>query len=554
MSSPATYASTPELVQPTILGLIRHIAVPHTAIMFVALVMLALLLQRVAGAEMAGFGGAPDEAAHFVTALMIRDYVADGMPGSPIAYAERYYVHYPKVAFGIWPPLFHLTGASWLLAFGPSSASAMTFVAVVTAFFALCLYLLGRKLFNPLTGTVAAVWFVLLPPVQASTSTFMMDMLCAALMLLGAVAFGRYLDTGRARYSHLFGLFAAAAVMTKYNGFALALLPPIAVMLVRKYAVVRTVAFWSSAVIVMVLCGWWYVAQADLIWYASQPYSTLAEAPIAAAGNTLALASTLGWLLFPLVCLGCWVQVARPRDLENRATWAALFALMVSVWVFHSMLYPTSEARYLLPAIAPIVLFGCAGADVVLRRWPQPLRLAAIALAVLAYLLTSFETPLKPDRGFKQIADALVTQGVSSDSALLVSSDAAGEGAFVAAVAVSDRRPNAIVLRASKLLASSTWMGAEYRLLYPSTGELLRVLDTSRVSHVVVENSAPASLPHEEQLRIAMRASPQWRPAAIKGLQHNSGLTLYERVNALAPGRPAIQLDMTYSLGRRIVY
>lgn len=554
MSSSGAYAATPELVKPSIPSLVRHIAVPHTAVMFTALVTLAVVLQSMAGAEKAGFGGAPDEAAHFVTALMIRDYVAEGMPVPPVTYAERYYVHYPKVAFGIWPPLFHFTAALWLLVFGPSGTSALIFVAAVAAFFALCIYLLGRKLFNPLTGALAAVWFLVLPAVQASASMFMMDMLCAALMMLAAVAFGRYLDTGGARYSHLFGLFAAAAVMTKYNAFALALLPPIAVVLTRKYAVLRTLSFWSSAVIVTALCGWWYVVQADLIWYASQPYSTLAEAPIAAAGNTIGLASTLSWLFFPLVCLGCWAQVARSADPDNRGTWAALLALLVSVWMFHSVLYPTSEARYLLPAIAPIVLFGCAGANVLLSRVPQRLRAATVVLLGLAYLVPSFDTPPKPDRGFKTIADALVDQGLSSDSALLVSSDAAGEGAFVAAVAVRDHRPNAIVLRASKLLASSTWMGADYRLLYPGTAELLDVLDRSRVSHVLVENAAPESLPHEEQLRLVLRASPRWREAAINGSPNSSGLTLYERVAALSPGRPAIQLDMTYSLGRRLVY
>ena len=138
---------------------------------------------------------------------------------SPVAYAERYYLHYPKVAFGIWPPLFHFTAASWMLLFGASSASAMTFVSFVTALFALCIYLLGRKLLGSLTGAAAAVWFLLLPSVQASASMFMMDMLCATLMLLAACAFGRYLDTGRRRFSELFGLFAAAAVMTKYNDY-----------------------------------------------------------------------------------------------------------------------------------------------------------------------------------------------------------------------------------------------------------------------------------------------------------------------------------------------
>lgn len=32
---------------------------------------------------------------------MIRDYIANGFPASPMKFAEEYYVHYPKVAFGM---------------------------------------------------------------------------------------------------------------------------------------------------------------------------------------------------------------------------------------------------------------------------------------------------------------------------------------------------------------------------------------------------------------------------------------------------------------------
>ena len=557
MSSPGAFvkvAPDVDLGSSSVFALARRIAVPQTAILFALLVLLAVLLQRAAGGERAGFGGAADEAAHFVTALMIRDYVADGIPASPVAYAERYYLHYPKVAFGIWPPLFHFTAAFWMLLFGASSASAMTFVSFVTASFALFIYLLGRKLLGSLTGAAAAVWFLLLPSVQASASMFMMDMLCATLMLLAACAFGRYLDTGQRRYSELFGLFAAATVMTKYNGFALALLPLTAVIAVGKYSVLRTFAFWSSAIIVIVACGWWYVVQADLIWYASQPYSTLAEAPLSAAANTFTLASILSWPFFPIVGLGWWVTVVRPSNPDARGTWAALFALLISVWLFHSVFYPTFEERYLLPAIAPIVLFACAGAHRLMSGWPQHLRLAAAAVVAIGYLVTSFYVPAKPDRGFKRVADVLVARGVSPDATLLVSSDAAGEGAFVAAVAARDRRPNAIVLRASKLLATSTWMGADYRVLYPTPAELLNALDTSKVSHVVIEDSSPVSLPHEEHLRTVLRDSPGWRRSTIEGLKDVAGLTLYERVEPLAAGRPAIRLDMIHSLGRPLVY
>src|SRR5947209_3781016 len=78
-----------------------------TALAFTLLLGLTIALQALGGAWKAEFSGYPDEPAHFVTGLMIRDYIASGFPGSPVKFAENYYLHYPKVAFGMWGPLLH---------------------------------------------------------------------------------------------------------------------------------------------------------------------------------------------------------------------------------------------------------------------------------------------------------------------------------------------------------------------------------------------------------------------------------------------------------------
>src|SRR5262245_40822438 len=64
------------------------------------------------------FGSEPDEAGHYVTGLMVRDYVAAGCRGNPMHYGQEYYEHYPKVALGHWPPGFYLVQAAWTLPFG----------------------------------------------------------------------------------------------------------------------------------------------------------------------------------------------------------------------------------------------------------------------------------------------------------------------------------------------------------------------------------------------------------------------------------------------------
>src|SRR5882724_8050666 len=74
---------------------------------------IAVIFQALGGAYRSELSGYPDEPAHYVTALMIRDYLTSGQWAHPIAFAENYYLHYPKVAFGMWGPGLHVLGASW---------------------------------------------------------------------------------------------------------------------------------------------------------------------------------------------------------------------------------------------------------------------------------------------------------------------------------------------------------------------------------------------------------------------------------------------------------
>src|SRR2546421_5009582 len=98
-----------------------------------------------------------DEPAHYVTALMVRDYMAQGMPAKPLAFAKNYYLHYPKVAFGHWPPVFYLFQASWMVIFGVSRTSVLCLMLAITALLGATLYaVISRALGWWLAGFAAA--------------------------------------------------------------------------------------------------------------------------------------------------------------------------------------------------------------------------------------------------------------------------------------------------------------------------------------------------------------------------------------------------------------
>jgi hypothetical protein len=97
---------------------------------FAVLLGFVVTLQVLGGAYASGFGGYPDEPAHLVTSLMVRDFVAGLHFRHPWQFAQQYYLHYPKVAIGVWPPVFYGALGAWFLIIGASRGAAIMFIAM----------------------------------------------------------------------------------------------------------------------------------------------------------------------------------------------------------------------------------------------------------------------------------------------------------------------------------------------------------------------------------------------------------------------------------------
>lgn len=103
------------------------------AVVFLVSLLLTLAWQWRGNAYQSEWSGDPDEPAHYVTGLMVHDYIANRMPAEPMAYASRYYDFYPKVALGHWPPMFYVIQAAWTLLFTPSRISLLLLMATLGA-------------------------------------------------------------------------------------------------------------------------------------------------------------------------------------------------------------------------------------------------------------------------------------------------------------------------------------------------------------------------------------------------------------------------------------
>lgn len=475
---------------------------------------LTLVFQVRSGAYDSDFGGHSDEAAHVVTGLMVRDYLAGPVWSGthPMRYAEDYYERFPKVAIGHYPPGFYLIEGLWLLP-SRTATAALLLPAFLTTVTAWIIFIAGRRLMSFSAALIAAVLFPLMHLVQTYTAIVMSDMLLVIWCLLATLAFSRFLATESAKWSLTFGLLAAAAILTKGSGLLLALVPPTAIILTARWRILLAPKLWLAPLPVLFLAVPWLLMTAKITeeGMSAAPIGEyiLKAIPYYAANSHAVLGMVLSISIGVAVVWTvkrAWQEKALPVDE------AVLWALIVAVLVFYCLIPSGLDERYLLPILPPVLilvfsaLYQIAGTVCVkCPRLPAALLIAVVALAA------AWETSspaIKVYQGASQVITSILR---TSDQPLgvLVCSDAKGEGALVAAAALI--APDRIVVtRGTKLLSTSDWLGRGYVANFSTEAEMFTLLRDAKITHAVIDESVPESdvWPHQLALDSAIRSDP----------------------------------------------
>ncbi len=517
-------------------------------IVFVLAFDLAFFWQRIGGAYRSEFGGHPDEAAHYVTGLFVRDalvmawhYAADGFHGSPIQvgkeFADAYYAHYPKIGLGVWPPFFYLVQSAWTLPFSPSRTSVLLLLCALAAVVATQLFRVLRAEFGLWPAALGAALWLSLPLVRSGYGMVMAETLSTVLMFGAVLALGDFLDREKRGDALRFGLLAALAILTKGTGLALVLAAPLALLFTRRFHLLKRPALWSAVLLIAVLAGPWTWATRDLGkggWLEPNLswHFTRAALPYYAVKFGLGL----GLVVLLLFCLGVWVKVRAASG--NHGRWAAAGAFILSVLVFQSIAPVGLEARHLIPLMPAALMFAIAG-FVALTSAVQPRAMTAVlGLIVLGWALPPFK--VKDCAGFAPLAEAMLSEAAPTE-VTLVSSEARGEGMFIAEVAMRERRPGHVIQRASKALASSTWSGGGYAPRFTDDDALFAFLTSGAVQYLVLDEAVPEDKrrAHHDQLgrvvaqhgdnfwpiasaEITREGEPQFAPARLYKIQRRN--------------------------------
>jgi hypothetical protein len=445
------------------------------------------------GAFQAEFADTPDEPAHYVTGLMVRDYLASGAPAAPMQYAENYYRHYPKVGLGHWPPMFYIVEAAWMLIFSASRWSVLLLMSAQAAALALLLQNAVSKDLPRVYGAIAGLFLLSLPLVRRLSYTVMSELLVTLLVFAAVLKFGEYVALPDWRRAAAFGLIASLAILTKGSGIVLALVPPITVLLTGRIDLLRQRSFWLPVAIVLAFCGPWYLMAPMAL---NQDTGALGSVHLhrrQMLGSFNSLLRIIGILPSVFAVVGVCQRLARPfREQEGRFRWAALAALLLGFLTLRIFVGAASEARHLILVVPPTLLFAAAGASWLVRRgsgigvrsWFTAVPVAGAL--IWALWVNVYNAPKKNHYGIDEAALSLLSRSDLHDATILVSSDATGEGGFIAELAMREKRPGHVVVRASKALASSNWMGSFYTLQYKTPEELLKYLEESRTAVVVI--------------------------------------------------------------------
>jgi hypothetical protein len=478
---------------------------------FLALFGIVVTLQWTKGALAAEFGGDSDEPAHFVTGLMTHDYLAAGMPWPPLAYAQNYYLHYPKVGMGHWPPVFYMVQALWMLVFGVSHVSVMLLMASLTAFLTTVVFEIASQEFGLAVGIATAILFLTSKAIAIGSMLVMTEILLTLLVLFATLAFARYLDEPVWRNSAWFGLWAALALLSKGSAVLLVAVPPVAVLLSGRFGLLRRFSFWWPAVFVLAVAGPWYLLIPGAQHEKVRRFGDVLFIPSRFRGSLLSWVDFVGKLLSLAMIVGLFVLGRMIYRRRASGLWMTGTALLIGA-ILSRFFIGAWEIRHLVvcvPVLMLLAMLGVQSLRQVLVGIPARLQTGVLAIIVVGLAAWNIsQIPTKKQRGYSETAASLIADTSLKDAALLVCSNSTGEGVFISEVAMMEKRPGHRVLRGSKVLAVIDLMGYTYQPRYDDHEKMLAALEKIPAGIIVVDRAGSLTR-HGQMLMEGLRRHPE---------------------------------------------
>lgn len=545
----------------------------QTLPIYACLFAACLALAWRAGIFRSEFGRYQDEGMHYVTGLFVQDFLASGQWTHPMAFARQYYLHFPKVGLGQWPPGFSLMQTVWAWIFGVSRVSMMWGMIALTAWLALLVYRTGTRYFGPMMGAVAAILLIAAPLTQEQTAMVMAEIPLAATSFLAVSAFARFLDSERRNDAVAFALWTFAAIMIKGNGWVIVLAAPFILAASGRWRLLRNGGLWIAALLVGVLCVPYTLITEHII---EQGWDTRSFPGWAYDWLSLRIhlgfvAGVLGIPLTFVALLGAAFFLRRrdhARASRRDPFWTAMVVYGITIIAFHVAIPSSIEPRkiyQIAPVMCLLVLAGIDGLYALLPKRIPAARALIAAVVLLIFAFTGFSLLPEFTPGFGAAVANLIARPESRGAAVLISSNpqwADSEAGLIAEWAARDRKDGVYLIRGTKLLSHQIPAAAgqlEFASNYANKDELLKALAAVPISFVIVHTTAARiSYPHQALLKAALESDPaDWEPIYhserhLAGLGQTHTIEIYRCRKNLAGAPIHYSVDLTRKVGSEI--
>ena len=329
----------------------------------------------------------------------------------------------------------------------------------------------------------------------------MLDIPVALASFAATIAFARYVETGRSRWNILFAVLAAISILTKGNGVAMALVPPLAILFCRRFDLLRHFSFWVPVPVVAIsTCK----PLDNILTYGQVApgfrYHWGAEyARIALAANSEILLTSAG----PVLSSRCPGRPACGHIGQSRPGCSSFVQRrIVGCNMDLPVSFPQRSRIGSIPLFPPLIVLAVYGASRattwIWQRLAQATRPAIGHLATIAVgLVFATVWPLAINTEPSPRASLNCPPRLSGRCALrtirsAIAVPADREGSAVARLALHDpNRPSMFAIRGSRLLGGGGYNNQDYLPLYDNEAEVSKAIDRYAIPFVLLIKTFP---------------------------------------------------------------
>lgn len=440
-----------------------------------------------------GFSGS-DESAHFVNSYFFWSFLTSGQLNDPIGFAEKFYTAYPRLSIGHWPPLYYLLVGLLFFALPPVPQTAMALNLVVSIAPVFLITYLVQQFASWRWALFAGIAYALMPIVIKSISFFMLDQPVTFICLASATCWQAYARSEKLVLALVYGALAASAILIKGNGWLLGLFPLFHILAGRHWHLLWILPTYLGVILAVAITLPWYWFTAKI---SSEGFDFEVGAEYATKAltfNISALRDNIGLVGLVFLLLGVVLPfiLTEQGSSERRLTETSI-SLILATLTFQSLVPVALVERYMAPALPFATILGIVGIVLMMRlawlRHRPFLRGTLGIVAPIILLLPGVSHILQenPQRNLR-MADAVnLALNSARPYVIVIDGSAGAEGAFIAEALVQTHDQEVFVVRSSKLLSYSNFMGDEYRSFVEFPEDVMGALAELGAAAVVIE-------------------------------------------------------------------